>query len=105
MNSNENNFFTPELVLSISFYIKELFNIFGIEFSFFTKEKQTIELFQLNHSIIDSFVQFRNNVRNIAKKSDNEIKKQLFSLCDDIRDNLFHPLGIELRVIIYIYII
>lgn len=83
----------PLLISLVRSYIISTFDIFGISL----ENVSTASKDDLSPSI-DSFVEFRETVRRLAKSStDRETTKGLFTACDVLRDAVAGPSGITIE--------
>lgn len=69
-------------------YIIEIMTILGLEYK--------TEIISDNRDIINLIIEFRQDIRDVLKKNNN-IKKELYTLVDDLRDNKLTNLGIKVQ--------
>ncbi|KAK2720609.1 cysteine--tRNA ligase, cytoplasmic-like [Artemia franciscana] len=87
-----------QVLNKISVFITRLFETFGVipkkESIGFPTEHSAEEEGTLIHSVLESFAEFRNEIRKYAKEPKNQY---LLSLCDNVRTAVFPNIGAKLE--------
>lgn len=88
------NDFNIHIIINYYKYINNLLSVLGLDFNdIFYKDKKNVD----NAKVIDTLINFRNDIRNVLINNKEVNKKQLFEILDDFRDKKSKEIGIKIE--------